>query len=298
MQPTTQFFGGSNSTSTTTRKPLYTGLNVFTVLGVNPTKEQIEEWTGSEYKLKVDYTIQTINDKRLRPIEVWVKSVDDYVKAESLRFLVGTQPDVNQNGTTRYVNSLGEFCFSKVDPIENDKMGWFTKNTYRVAIQGEYELYNFMQKLMRYNSREAASNFMGDAETMGITIQSLYDGNIDALRTFFDWCNSNDNMITLLCAVKRNIKVDENNKSRIYDSQIVVNNPEYFYRATNKSVSEYAFKDIAEAIEKGRRVTNSLFTITFQDFVEENCLNKVPANPATEVGDAPAVQSFKSWMPK
>lgn len=296
-QPTTQqpLFGGSNSASTSTRKTLYTGLNVFTILGVNPSKEQIEEWTGAPYKLNIDYSIQTVNDRRVRPVEVWVTSVDGFIKAENLRFLIGLDDDINKNGTMRYVNQLGEFCQGKVDPKDNPKMGWFTKVPYRPAKQGEYELYSFMQNLMRYNSRDSGAAFMRDAEGLGITPENIYDGNLTGVNTFFDWALQNNNRIVLLCAVRRSEKLGENGEKRQFDNQTIVTNPDYFYRTTNNEVQGRSFKNIMDEMEKGRRITNSMFTIYFQEFKEEDCLNKVPQE--TVSAGVPA-GGFSSWMNK
>lgn len=294
---TTPLFGGSNSASTSARKPLYTGLNVFTILGVNPTKEQIEEWNGSEYKLRVDYTIQTVNERRVRPVEVWLQSLDGYIKAESIRFLIGMDDDINRNGTVRYVNELGEFCQGKTDPGANPKMDWFTKSSYRVAKQGEYELYSFMQALMRYNSRDKDAGFMRDAEGLGVTVENIFDGNFDGVNKFFQWSTENDNRIVLLTAVRRSEKVGENGEKRYYDNQTIVGNPDYFYRTQGNEVQARSFKNISDEMEKGRRITNSMFTIYFQEFREEDCLNKVPDQTAQE--DSPnTTKTFGSWLNK
>lgn len=279
------FFAGSNS-ATTTRKTLYTGLNVFTVLGVNPTKELIEQWTGAPYKLNVDYSIITLNEKRVRPVDVWVASTDGNI-IENVRFFIGTSDDINTNGTVRYVNSVGDFCQGKVDPKENPKMAWFTAKPYRVAKQGEHELFTFMMTLMRYNSRDSQADFLNDATKNGITVENIYNNNIQGLTQFFNWCSENENMIVLLAAVRRSRKVAEDGSEKFYDNQVIVSNPEYFYRTSKNEVSNYVIGKLGEAIEKGRRVSNSFFTILFEDFDEKKCINKVPdenVSPSTTFG--------------
>lgn len=286
-------FGGSNSESST-RKPLYTGLNVFKVLAINPTKEVIEEMIGRPYSLRIDYSIQNIKEKRFRPIEIWVGSVDGFVKAEPIRFLISDENDVNKNGTYRYVNALGEFCQSKTDPKDNSKMDWFTQHPYRIAKIGEYELYTFMQVLMRYNSRDKNAAFMKDAESLGITPEKLFDGDIKGLNEFFEWSHENDNKIVLLCAVRRSEKVGDDGQVRHYDNQVIVPNPDHFYRTKTNEVSPNSFKNITSDLEKGNRITNSMFTIYFQEFKEEDCLNKVP----TETASQSEQPTFANWMNK
>lgn len=292
-QQQTPLFGGSNS-ATSTRKPLYTGLNVFKVLTINPSKEEIEQMIGRPYSLKIDYSIQDIKGKRFRPIEIWVGSIDGYVKAEPMRFLIGEEDDINKNGTYRYVNALGEFCQSKTDPKDNPKMSWFTAHPYRIAKIGEYELYRFMQTLMRYSSRDDNAVFMKDAQSLGITPERLYDGDMNGLNQFFKWSQDNDNKIVLLCAVRRSEKIDENGQVKHYDNQVVVTNPNHFYRTSTNEVNNRSFKSITEDLEKGSRITNSMFTIYFQEFKEEDCLNKVP----TETVSSDQPTTFGNWLNK
>ena len=110
----------------------------------------------------------------------------------------------------------------------------------------------------------------------------------------FKWSQDNDNKIVLLCAVRRSEKIDENGQVKHYDNQVVVTNPNHFYRTSTNEVNNRSFKSITEDLEKGSRITNSMFTIYFQEFKEEDCLNKVP----TETVSSDQPTTFGNWLNK
>lgn len=269
-------FNSSNSTSSATPK-FFTGLASFKVLTVNPTKDQIEKFINREYKLNVNYDIVELNGKSYRPIEIWVQEVNNNIEALPLRFLVANEPEVTQSGTARMVNSVGTFTYVKdLSTLDsNPKMTWFTKHKYRPALIGEYELYTFMQQLMRYSSNGENASFIADAESNGITISNLYNNNLNGLTKFFDWCNTNSNSITLLTCVRSTSKI-VNDEEKIYYNQNICTNPDFFFRS-NGDVSQKAIEAVKNAYSKGERITKYLFTAEFQPFVKEECLNAVPA---------------------
>ena len=272
----TTMFGGANSAATSENK-LFTGATPFRVLGVNPDKEQIENWLGREYKLNVNYDRLELSGRMVKPYEVWLQDVNGVMDAVSLRFYIGLDDDVNQNGTIRFVNSRGVFSQSKGEEIlrANPNMSWFTKDEFRVAKVGEQNLYAFLQTLMRYNNKDEKASFLADAEAAGITPESLYDGDgVDALHSFFAWCEGNGNVIGLLAAVRRTVKQSAEG-DKTYYNQTVVNNPEYFSRSEGE-ISAYALKKLQTAVDNRDRISNALFTVHFQAFNEKECVNNVP----------------------
>jgi len=268
-------FNSSNSTSSAQPK-FFTGLASFKVLAVNPSKNEIEKFINREYKLNVNYDIVDLNGRSYRPIEIWVQEVNNNIEPVSLRFLVANEPEVTQSGTSRMVNSVGTFTYVKdLSTLDsNQKMSWFTKHKYRPAMIGEYELYTFMQQLMRYSSNGEGASFIADAEANGITINNLFQNDLKGLTKFFEWCNSNNNTITLLTCVRSTSKI-VNDEEKVYYNQTICTNPDFFFRS-NGDVSQKAIEAVKSAYSKGERITKYLFTAEFQPFVKEECLNAVP----------------------
>lgn len=295
-------FGGSQTTSKS--RKLFTGLTSFEVVMFNPTKEEIEANLGREYKLGVDYSVKDIQNRSVRPIEFWVKSVDGLIEPLPLRFLVGRDQDINQNGTIRFINSVGEFAQGKSasDITANEKMGWFTKHPFRPAIVGEYELYSFMQKLMRYSSRSEGANFMADAEANGMSAANIYEGDLKGLQKFFTWTKENKNKITLIAAIRKQEKLD-GEQVRIYYNQSIINNPQYMYQNTTGEVNHRSVQALNDALARGSRVATMLFTVDFKEFKLDNpaeseaaCVNAVPTDTAAPAEKADVATNAAAWL--
>lgn len=273
-------FNGSNTESKGSRN--YTGMTVFNVIALNPSKEEIEKILGKEYKLNVNYDAFELNGKMLRPVEVWVRDVAGYMEPTSMRFLIGKDDDVASTGSIRFVNDKGVFTYGKSREalLENEKMGWFTKHSFRPAKVGENELFTFMQKLMRYNNYDEKAQFMADAENLGVTIENIYNNKLEGLHNFFDWCNANNNQIVLIAAVRSTSKIVEG-EPRVYYNQTLVTNPQFFYTTSTGEVNSKSIENLKSEINKGSRVSKYLFTIGFQPFVKEECVNVTPDEVAS-----------------
>lgn len=269
-------FGSSNKTSSAAPR-LFTGLNNFKVVGLNPSKEEIENYLGREYKLNVNYDIVDLNGRSLRPIEIWLKDTSDHMETLPIRFYMSDTDDVSQSGTIRFVNSKGNFASAKSEELlrENEKMSWFTQYPFRVAKLGEFELYTFMQKLMRYNSRGENAAFMDDAVKLEITPEQIFNNRLKGLHEFFNWCNENNNTIVLLSAVRSTSKIVDGDE-KLYYNQTLVNNPNFYFASSTGTISSYTIKAVKDAIDKGERISKFMFTVEFQPFVKENCINAIP----------------------
>lgn len=274
-------FNSSNTSSTPAPK-FFTGLTSFTVLGVNPTKEEIESYLGREYKLNVNYDIAEVNNRSVRPIEIWLKDTGGFMDAVPMRFYVSTEDDIAATGSIRFVNDRGLFTYGKSREMleQNPNMNWFHQHSFRGAKVGENELYTFMQRLMRYDSFSAEASFMEDAIKGGMTIDDIYNNRLTGLRKFFDWCNSNDNKIVAIAAVRSTSKM-VNDEPRVYYNQTVVNNPSFYFQTSSGQVSARAIAAVKNALAKGERISKNLFTVEFQPFVKEECVNLVPDQVAT-----------------
>lgn len=274
-------YNNSNTTSTAAPK-LFTGLAAFTVLGVNPTKEEIENFLGREYKLNVNYDITELGGRSMRPIEIWVKEYSEHMAPVPMRFYVSTADDVAQTGSIRFVNDKGAFTYSKSrEALEaNEKMGWFTSSSFRPAKVGENELYTFLQRLMRYDSRPADANFLADNDSAGVTIEKLFNNDLSGLRKVLNWCNENSNKIVAIAAVRSTSKTVDG-EDKIYYNQTICNNPNFFFQTSTGDVSARSITTVKEAIDKGDRITKFLYTVEFQPFVKDECINSVPAEIAS-----------------
>jgi hypothetical protein len=276
-------FTGSNSTETRTK--LYTGMTVFNFLAINPSKEEIEKIIGKEYKLNVSYDVFDLNGRQLRPIEIWLQDKEGYMEPVSIRFLIGRDDDITQNGSIRFVNDKGVFTFAKSEDAlrNNEKQNWYTKFPFRIAKVGEHELFTFLQKLMRYNNFAEEANFMNDAASNGVTIENIFNNDLKGLRTVLDWCKENNNQIVMIAAVRSTSKIVDG-EPKVYYNQTLVTNPQYFYTTSTGEVSAKSITNVKDEIAKGQRVSKYMYTVNFQPFVKEECINSVPEQAVSATG--------------
>ena len=274
-------YSNSNTTSTSAPK-LFTGLTSFSVLGVNPTKEDIEGYLGREYKLNVNYDVVELGNREVRPIEIWLQDYGKNMTATPIRFYISNADDVAQTGAIKFVNQKGAFTYAKSEEAltSNERMAWFTSSTFRVAKVGENELFTFLQRLMRYDSRPADADFLGDNEKNGVTIEKLFNNDLTGLRKVLSWCTENNNHVVAIAAVRSTSKIVDGD-TKVYYNQTLCNNPNFFFQTSTGDVSSRAVTVVNEALEKGDRISKFMFTVEFQPFDKEKCVNSVPAETAS-----------------
>lgn len=282
-------------TNTTSTLNIYTGLQSFKAVGVNLSKDKIEALIGREWKLPTDYIKSERMGRMIKPVEIWMENEEFGIK-ERLAFEISMDTDKSATGKQRFINNVGEFAWAvDIDTLkENPKMKWFYEDLdgnprfIREAYVGEYSLFKFVQTLMRYNSRDRGANFLAEADSNGISIKELYDGNLDGLRSFIDWANENNNHIVLLCSVRRK------DAEKIYYNQVIELNADLFFQTTNGKVNPASISKLINMTEKGERTTQKMYSTNFKRFVpigqpdsnEEECFNAIPAQTVNKTVDA------------
>jgi hypothetical protein len=249
------------------------------VLGINPTKEQIEDWKSAKYNLPIDYSVKAMNQVDKRPVDIWLKSEDGCI-VEPLRYAISTQEVVSKSGNYQFVNSVGNFTYSSSEDTlkNNPKMDWFSKYPMRKAFIGEEDVYSFMQALMNYSPNGTGANFLADAENNNITAVELFNGNLSGLVQFVNWCNENGNKVVALAAVRKTEKLSVEGLTKVYYNQAIVPKPEYIFPAIGGTVSNRAINKITNDYNNGVVITNAMFTIPYSLFKESECINNVPIN--------------------
>jgi hypothetical protein len=289
-------FNGTQPTGSSNfeRPDLYTGLANMKILGINPSQKQIEEWLERPYNMNVDYSKIQQRDRLVRPINIWLKSVDEGVNViERISFFASNQVSVTSTGKTQYVNSKGEFVYSEsTDDLNgNEKMTWFTKHPFRAAYEGEREIYSFIQMLIGYSSKNEDASFMDDAEKNGIapTFTSdgiswpIYDGELKGLEDLVKYCEENGDTIALLLTVKKQEK-----GTATYFNQGISSNVD----AMGRKADTWTTNKLKERHAK-RALTNQLFTFGLQKFNEEECIKPAVVEPSVSAATPARSWNFK-----
>lgn len=279
----------SGTSQSTGKYTTYTGLAAFKILAVNPTKDQIEELTGRPYPFDITYELRQDSDQQLvRPIEFWVSSeIGDTKIVDKVSFQIGNTLVKSQTGNSQFVNAKGVSRYAlDIDSanMKYEKMAPFIRAMY----VGEDSLYSFMQRALGYKPSEVDAKFLADSEAAGITPESLYAGEVTGLRNFIDFVNSKNRKVGLVLGVRQKEKLLENGNKIIQNRQIILNNSDFFFTLATGHIEEYNLGKTQEVIDQkqkaGISLGTALFTVKFQEFEKETCVNNAPENPSAPTG--------------
>lgn len=166
-----------------------TGFFEGEVVAINPDKEKLEKLLGIELDKDPEYLGKDENEKTKLNLVAWVKDVKTG-ELRNIRFFLKDIERINQLGTKKqYINDIGMTTWSDT---EDNLPDWFASRPYRIAHEGEEELYNFaITWLNKLDTRDAEtvlhfdwSKLMkGQVKELTEQINGEYSGTICCLVT-------------------------------------------------------------------------------------------------------------------
>lgn len=156
--------------SSATYTPVY-GLDKFTVIAINPTKQQIEELTGREYPLEVSYGKTELNGEKFRRLQVWLKGETGAVLP--ITFNVGNKKSTSKTGKVQHVNSRGSISWSKDETGANFYLPDFV--SFAHIGNGEESWLTFLKCLLQVDTRSSeAETFIPTMHEMGLLYEDMF----------------------------------------------------------------------------------------------------------------------------
>jgi hypothetical protein len=156
---------------------LSVGLAEVKVIGVNPNTEEYKELLGIELKedsKATEYLGESKDGNATVRIDIWVENVKTAKKDKITFFLENKQRENKDETKKQYINTQGS-CSWADDP--NNLPDWFVKRDYRVAYNGEEELYDFMRTWL-------GNLDYRDAETvLQLEWKKLLKGNVSDIKS-------------------------------------------------------------------------------------------------------------------
>ena len=152
------------------------------VLMVNPDLEAISKHMSIDNIKEPDYTGKDYTDSKNQ--QAYKQTiVTFYLQAHDGSILQQRFPLVNRprpmstGGNIQYINNLGNTTWAKDEnALKDKKFAWFTKRPYRVALQGEEALYDFLQKWLSLDYKDPDTELELDAKKM-------FNGNFKELQS-------------------------------------------------------------------------------------------------------------------
>lgn len=156
----------------------YVGLAEVKVIAINPSTEEYKELLGIELKEEskaTEYIGESKDGNTTLRVDVWVEAAKLKGKKDKITFFLEDKQKINKEGTkTQYINALGS-CSWADDP--NNLPDWFVKRDYRIAYNGEEELYNCLRTWL-------GNLDYRDAETvLQLEWKSLMKGNVKDIKS-------------------------------------------------------------------------------------------------------------------
>lgn len=289
--------GGSNSTPRGVQT-LITGIGSVSVLAVNPTNERYKEITGQDARFPFKYDLVTVGEQgQARPIQFLVHNEEKGVY-EFVKFLLFNTDEISKTGKMHSIDGVGRTAY--IDTRESNQYNWFNSMDSRTLKRGEASIHKFLQALVKYNPDAEGAQWVVDMASANVTAERLYNGDVAGLQSLLDWAGSTTvdkthkgHKVGVLFTVKKTPKTNKETGEEIpnefYFNQEVHAHREgktFYFCQADGTVSQGAFKYLkkfeTEQKEAGYSVTNRLYTIGLQDFVETDCRNAEPVDVVEE----------------
>ena len=152
------------------------GLFEAKVIAINPTAEEFNDVLGIQLKEGskfAEYLSPETKDKKtsLR-VDIWLQDVKSLEKFK-LTYWLKDEIKWNRDKTKKqYINNIGNTSYA-ADP--NDLLSWFAKRDYRVAFEGEEDLYKFLRAWLDVD-------YTKDDTTLQADWKKLMKGNVSELK--------------------------------------------------------------------------------------------------------------------
>jgi hypothetical protein len=124
---------------------LYTGVLPFYVVGVNPTKDELETILDTSIERDPSYSdTDREGNSRLR-IDIWLKNDEYNITKNYPIWIVNTEVPQSASGKTQYMGSNGLATYAATpEDLANENFAKWIFPPFRSAYVGETDLYNFL----------------------------------------------------------------------------------------------------------------------------------------------------------
>lgn len=174
-----------------------TGFFEGKVVAINPDKERLEKLLNTTLEKDLEYLSEDENGVKKLSVVVWLQNVKTN-KLKSVRFFLKDverkntikEGDVGKKPKKQYINNVGMTTWAESESLIPD---WFKEKGYRVAHEGEEELYAFItswlsdldlrdaeaalsfdwSKLMRGNLKDITEQIGGEYETTVVVLNTV-----------------------------------------------------------------------------------------------------------------------------
>jgi len=247
-------FGKEQSAGGSVKK-LHTGAANFKVVGINPTKEELEAIYGRELNFDPEYVGTTTVTDSDGEREAGQIRLDFYLHneeeglTEKVQFYVANTHHKSQSGKYKVINSFGKDTWLTEDSIKTktlpDNMQWYNADGVKVAKRGEVELISFLVNLLNlpWDTSKVADVSECYARIDKEEWAKIFAGDVSLLKGLID---STNNKIGILLGVKT--KGDGKLVQTAFNRHTL---RQYVIGGTRADKFKYILKDLKSAQDAG-----------------------------------------------
>tara|TARA_R110002049_G_scaffold231127_2_gene403440 strand:+ start:29318 stop:30238 length:921 start_codon:yes stop_codon:yes gene_type:complete len=237
------------------QRKLFTGAENFKVVGINPTKAELETLYGREINFDPEYIGTTKVTDSDGEREVPQIRLDFYLANEEntvttkLQFYIADTHHKSQTGKYKVINSFGRDTWLDQDAIKTkqipDNMSWYKVDGVKVAKRGEVELISFLVNLLNlpWDLSKVDDPSEAYAQISKEEWVKIFAGDTTLLRNVVD---STNNKIGVLLGVKT--KGDGKLVQTTFNRHTL---RQYVVAGSKNEKYKYILKDLDEAVAAG-----------------------------------------------
>jgi hypothetical protein len=228
-----------------------TGFFEGEVIAINPTKEVLEKILATTLEKDPEYLGEDNGVKRLN-LTIWVKNVING-RLRNIRFFLKDVERTNKDNTKKqYINDVGMTAWSD---SESNLQDWFKSRPYRVAHEGEEELYNFaVTWLNKLDTRDADT-------VLHFDWSKLMKGNVKELSDQIngEYCGTVCPLVTIRTSDKEGQPIEY---EQVYNKEFL---PGYAIKQIRLRKIDDEFIEAARTTERKKRTKLQKFILNVTD---------------------------------
>lgn len=229
-----------------------TGFFEGEVVAINPSREKLEKLLNTTLEKDPEYLSKDENGKVRLNLTIWVKDVNTG-KLRSTRFFLKDVERGNKDKTKlQYINDVGMTTWAD---SEDNLQEWFKSRPYRVAHEGEEEMYNFaVTWLNKLDTR--------DAETvLDFDWSKLMKGNIKEIadQVGGEYAGTICQLVTMRITDKEGQPMEY---EQVYNKEFL---PGYTMKQIRLKKIDSAFIESAKLTERKKRSKLQKFVLNIMD---------------------------------
>ena len=257
---------------------IYTGLESFQFLGVNPNKQQLEEWQGREITYDPIYDIvQDQNGNNQRPLHIWLKG--DTVGVQRFILNIGDKQPVTQSGNYQIITSTGNILWAKASGSQDVKPEF---TDHKPLVVGEAALITFVQKLVSFD-RNSGKDFYQQMQQFKQDANTVFNGDYSGLNQLAKDMEGAYVVLPMIVKDKDEATQDGGivTKQRMSIGATQYNLDKVMFSG---QVNDWNKAQFTKNVTADTNLLKGMYTVDLVTFNRETVLNNVPANPTTSGG--------------